>query len=202
RSGGGGGGGGGGAAASHSGTCSTVCSGGSAGLGFGSAGAGASAGSLDACCSGCCSGSSSRPSFSACRWAASVARKSSARGPSRMLARLRGIEHLLRELSVGLGGVPARVVFKDGGALHRGLRVANGLPDLRVEDEVAEILLQDLDRLARVQCALVVHRRKDAFDAHVGVQVLADHREGVLELDEAAQREVLALPWEDDAVRP
>src|SRR5436190_9827529 len=141
----------GGAASSiHSGTCSTVCSGGSTGLAAGS-------------------GSSVRPSFSACRCAASVARKSSASGPSRMLARLRAIEHLLREVAVGLRGAAARVVFEDGGSLHRGLRVADGLLDLRVEDQVAEVLLEDLDRLARVQRAAVVHGREDPLDPDLRV---------------------------------
>src|ERR1051325_8523733 len=170
----------------HSGTCSTVCSGGSTGVG---AGVG----------SGC--GSSVRPSFSACRCAASVARNSSASGPSRMLARLRAIEHLLRKLAVGLGGASAGVVFQNRGALHRRLGVANGFPDLRVEDQVAEILLEDLDRLARVQRAAVEHGRQDPLDRDVRIQVLADHRKRVLELDEAAQREVLALHRDDDPVR-
>src|SRR3954454_19698526 len=198
---GGGGGGGGGACFSHSGTCSTVFSGGSTGVGFTGAGGGAaSTGAASACCcSG--SGSGSRPSFSACFCAASVARKSSASGPSRMLARLRAMEHLLREIAVGLGGATAGVVFEDGGALHRCLRVANGLLDLRVEHEVAEVLLQDLHRFARVQRAVVVHGREDPLDPDLRVQVLADHRERVLELHEAAQREVLALHRDDDAVR-
>src|SRR6266576_3800486 len=142
-------------ACANPGTCSTVSSCGSSASGGGTV-----------------SGSP----FSACLCAASVARKSSARGPSRMLARLRAIEHLLRELAVGLGGASAGVIFEDGGALHRGLRVANGLANLGVEDEVAEVLLEDLHRLARVQRAAVVHRRKDPLDADVRIQVLADHR--------------------------
>src|SRR5436309_11478655 len=157
----------------HSGTCSTVCSGGSTGLAAGCAGSACSAGSA-----------SVRPSFSACRCAASVARNSSASGPSRMLARLRAIEHLLRELAVGLGGASAGIVFQHGGALDRRLRVANGLANPRVEDQVAEILLEDLHRLARVQRAAVEHRREDPFDRDVWVQVLADHRERVLQLDQ------------------
>src|SRR5437016_4862131 len=160
-------------------TYSTVCSGGSTGL----------------------AGSSMRPSFSACRCAASVARNSSARGPSRMLARLRAIQHLLRESAVRLGGAPAGVVLEDGGPLHRGLRVANGLANLRVEDQIAEVLLEDLDGLARVQRTAVVHRREDSLDLDLRVQVLADHRERVLELDEATEREVLALDGDDHAVR-
>ena len=55
--------------------------------------------------SGCCS---------CCRWAASVARKSSASGPSRMLARFRAIEHLLRQLPVRLSGRTRRIVFQHG----------------------------------------------------------------------------------------
>ena len=52
-----------------------------------------------------------------------------------------------------LGSLAVRVVLQDGHALHRRLRVADRLADPRVEDEVAEVLLQDLDRLARVQRA-------------------------------------------------
>src|ERR671937_1925653 len=166
----------------HSGTCSTVCSGGSTGLADGS-------------------GSSVRPSFLACRCAASVARNSSASGPSRMLARLRAIEHLLREVAVGRGGTPAGIVFQNRGSFHRRLRVADGLPDLRVEDEVAEVLLQDLDRFARVQRAGVEHRRQDPLDLDPRIEVLADHRKRVFELDQAAQREVLALHRDDHPTR-
>src|SRR5436190_6068692 len=170
------------ASSTHSGTCSTVCSGGSAGPGASAA-------------------SSVRPSFSACRCAASVARKSSANGPSRMLARLRAIEHLLREVAVGRSGTPAGLVLEHGGSLDGGFRVANGLADLGVEDELAEVLLEDLHRLARVQRAAVVHRREDPLNLDGRIEVLADHRERVLELDEAAQREVFALHRDDHAVR-
>src|SRR6185437_11340573 len=71
-------------ASSHDGTWSTVRSSGSV-VGAGAVSAG-----------GC--------SPSACRCAASVARKSSASGPSRMLARRRAIEHLLGEIAVHLRG--------------------------------------------------------------------------------------------------
>ena len=56
----------------------------------------------------------------------------------------------------------------------------------------------NLDRLARVQRAPVEHRREDALDPHLLVEVLADHGEGVLELHEPTQREVLALHRHDD----
>src|SRR3954451_13119794 len=190
------------ASSTHSGTCSTVCSGGSAGLAcVGLAWVGPACFGLGTTGASRAASSSVLPSFSACRCAASVARNSSASGPSRMLARLRAIEHLLRKLSVGLRGIPARVVLQDGGALHRGLRIANGLADLRVEDEISEVLLQDLDGLARVQRPAVEHRRQDPLDLDDGVQVLPDHRERVLELDQAAQREVLALHRDDHARR-
>ena len=55
-----------------------------------------------------------------------------------MLARLRAIEHLLREPPVHLGGIAGRVVGEHGAPLHRGLREPDRLADLRVEDEVAE----------------------------------------------------------------
>ena len=69
-----------------------------------------------------------------------------------------------------------------------------------LSDEIAEVLLQDLDRLARMQQPLVEHRRKDALDLDVRVEVLADHRQRVLELHEPAQRQVLALHRHDHAV--
>src|SRR5580765_6123054 len=83
---------------SQVGTCSTVDS-------CGSSAAGSSAGATCSCC----------------RCDASVALKSSASGPSRMLERFRAIEHLLREVAVVLGCVAARVVAQHGLSLHRRL---------------------------------------------------------------------------------
>src|SRR6266540_5849361 len=145
---------------SHVGTCSTVDS------------CGSSGGAAGAPCS-------------CWRCAASVALKSSASGPSRMLARFRAIEHLLREVAVEGSRVAVRVVAEHGLALHGSLRVADRLPNLRLVHEITEVLLQDLHCLLRVQEALVEHRRQDPLDLDVRVQVLADHRERVLELDEA-----------------
>src|SRR3954451_18860728 len=162
---------------SHVGTCSTVFS----------CGSSAGAGSFSPASSFFC--------------AASVARKSSASGPSRIDVRFRATtEHLLRQVAVHLGRFAGRVVLQHRLALHGRLRIADGLANLRVEDELAEVLLQDLDRLARVQQAAVEHRCQDPDDLDVRVQVLADHRERVLELDEPAQREVLALHRDDDTV--
>src|SRR5262249_21687246 len=155
--------------------------------------------------SGMCGTVSSSPSGTSCGGgapcfcAASVARKSSASGPSRMLARLRAIEHLLGELAIGLCGVAARVVLEDRRPLDRGLRVADGLANPGVEDEAAEVLPEDLDRLARVQRAAVEHRWEDPLDRDLRVQVIADHAQRVLELDEPAKREVLALHRDDHA---
>src|SRR5205085_1641635 len=115
-----------GAASRNAGACSTVSSCGSS--------AGAAGGSTGAA-----------SPLSACRCAASVARKSSASGPSRMLARLRAIEHLLGKVPVRLGRSTGRVVLEHRAALHGRLGVADRLADLRVEDEIAEVLLQDLD---------------------------------------------------------
>src|SRR6266545_5954535 len=146
------------------------------------------------------SGCSERCAFSCSAfWAASVARKSSASGPSRIDARfLATSEHLLRQIPVHRRCFSGRVVFQHGLALHRSLRVANRLADPRLEDEVAEVLLQDVDRFLRVQEALVEHRREDSDDLDVRIEVLADHRQRVLELHESAERQVLALHREDD----
>src|SRR6266498_2580727 len=170
----GGSGGGSGVTGSNGGACSTVSSSGSAGK-------------ASATDSGSCSGSGWW------RCAASVARKSSASGPSRMLARFRAIENLLRQVAVGVRSLAARVVLQDRGALHRRLGVADRLLDPGLEHELAEVLLEDLDRLARVQRTAIEHRRQDAHDRDVRVQVLADHRQRVLELDEPAQLVVLGL---------
>ena len=56
---------------------------------------------------------------SALRCAASVARKSSASGPSRMLARFLATEHLLRQVAVQLGRLALGLVGEDGRAPSR-----------------------------------------------------------------------------------
>src|SRR4051794_14410553 len=149
----------------------------------------------------CCCSSCGSAFFCPWRCAASVARKSSASGPSRMLARFLAIEHLLREVAVHPRCLPCRFVRENGGALDGGLCEANGLPNPRVVDEIAEVLAQDLVCLARVRDALVEHRRDDADDLDLRVQVLAHHRERVLELHETAQGEVLGLHGNDDPRR-
>src|SRR3954468_21913346 len=113
---------------SQVGTCSTVDS-------CGSSGGGASAGVPSSCW----------------RCAASVALKSSARGPSRMLARFRAIEHLLRELPIEIGCVAGRGVGEHRLPLHGCFGVAHRLANLGLEHEVAEVLLEDVDRFLRVQ---------------------------------------------------
>src|SRR3954452_5525461 len=145
------------ASSTHSGTCSTVCSGGSAGLAcVGLAWVGPACFGLGTTGASGAASSSVLPSFSAWRCAASVARNSSASGPSRMLARLRAIEHLLREVAVHRGRFPLRVVLQNRLALHRRLGVPDRLADPRVQHQVAEVLLEDVDRLARVQRPPVV----------------------------------------------
>src|SRR5438128_8732750 len=96
---------------------------------------------VDSCGS---SGGAAGAPCSCWRCAASVALKSSASGPSRMLARFRAIEHLLREVAVQLRGVAARVVAQHRLSLHWGLRVANRLADHRLVHQVAEVLLEDV----------------------------------------------------------
>src|SRR5215210_2216632 len=126
--------------------CSTVCSGGSAAASV--------------------SGAASPPS----RCCDSVRRKSSASGPSRMLARFRAIEHLLGEVAVERRGLAGRIVGQHRLAPDRSLRKADRLADAGVEDEVAEVLVQDLHRLARVQRAAVEHGREDPVDPDVRIQ--------------------------------
>src|SRR3954453_15101437 len=142
------------------------------GVGFGgasfAAGAGVGGGSVgSSCCAFCW------------RCAASVALNSSARGPSRMLARFLAIEHLLCEVAVHVRGFAGRLVTEHRQALDGRLREADGLANARVVDELAEVLAQDLVRLTRVREALVEHRRDDPDDLDPRVQVLAHHRKRV-----------------------
>src|SRR5438552_14415893 len=112
------------------------------GTGSGRGGAGVSTSSsqvgtcstVDSCGS---SGGASGAPCSCCRCAASVALKSSASGPSRMLARFRAIEHLLREVAVEIGSIALRLVTQHRLSLHGRLGAAPGLTALRVEDEAA-----------------------------------------------------------------
>src|SRR3954452_2608748 len=132
----------------------------------------------------------------------SVERKRSARGPSRMLARfLRAMsEDLLREVAVRARGLSRWVVLEDGAAADRRLGELDRLADPGLEDELAEVLLEDLHCLLGVDGPRVEHRRQDSLDLDAGGEVLPDHREGVLKLDEAAHREVLALDRHDHLV--
>src|SRR6476469_1896867 len=139
------------------------------------------------------SSATSASAASAAASARSVALNRAASGPSCMLWRFAIAKHLPGQIAVGPGRVPIGVVLEHGCALHRRLSVANRLLDACVEHERTEVFLQDLDRLAGMQGAGVEHGRQDALDAHIRVQVLTDHGERVLELDQAAQRQVLAL---------
>src|SRR4051794_22549114 len=125
----------------------------------------------------------------------SVLRKRAASGPSLMLARLplAIAEDLLRERPIGMGRDAVRVVLQHRHALHGSLCETDRLPDPGREHPVPEVLLEDLDRLLGVQGPRVEERGQDALDLDVGVEVLADHRERVLELDEAPHRQILAL---------
>src|SRR6202042_1428163 len=79
----------------------------------------------------------------------SVLRNRAASGPSRILARLAFamVENLLRELPVGLGRNAVGLVLEDRHPLPRRLGKADGLADARGELAVAEVFLEDLDRL-------------------------------------------------------
>src|SRR6476620_9186974 len=134
------------------------CEGSGTGSGRGGAGVSISSSQVGTCSTvDSCGSSGGASAGSCCRCAASVALKSSASGPSRMLARFRAIEHLLREVAVQLGGVAAGVVAEHRLALHGCLGIAHGLANPGLEDEVAEVILEDVDGLARVQQALVEH---------------------------------------------
>src|ERR687898_772539 len=134
--------------------------------------------------------------------ASSVERNRSARGPSRMLARLlRAMgEDLLGEIAVGTGCGALRVVLEDRGATDGSLGELDRLADPRLEHQLAEVLLEDLHRLLGVDGPRVEHRRQDSLDLDAGVEVLPDHLKRVLKLDESAHREVLALHRDDHLI--
>src|SRR5215218_7553216 len=115
--------------------------------GVGVRGAGRSSNSA---CGGAAAGGSAG---AACSWPSSVLRKRAASGPSRMLARLPLAirEHLLRQLAIGVGRRSRRVVLEHRHALHGSFRETDGLPDASAEHAVAEVLLEDLQRLLGVQ---------------------------------------------------
>src|SRR6185503_556997 len=88
------------------------CEGSGTGSGRGGAGVSISSSQVGTCSTvDSCGSSGGVSAGSAWRCAASVALKSSASGPSRMLARFRAIEHLLGQVAVGLGGRARRVVL-------------------------------------------------------------------------------------------
>src|SRR3954453_6080206 len=132
-----------------------------------------------------------------------VPRNRAASGPSRMLARLPPaiLEDLLGELAVGPRRQPIGIVLEHRHALHGRLGEPHRLLDARGEHPVPEVLLEDLDGLLGVQRPRVHHRREDALDVDVGVELLPDHRERVLELDQPAHGQILALHGDDLLVR-
>ena len=77
---------------------------------------------------------------------------------------------LTRQRPIGVCGGAGRVVLEDGAALDRRLCVPDGLPDPGRVHELTEVLLEDLDRLARMQRAAVVHRRDDPLDVTCGLR--------------------------------
>src|SRR4051794_9865969 len=164
---------GGGAADARSGGAAGVAaeagSGGAAGVAA-EARSGGAAGVAGASRSGDCSAGAAGTSSS------SVRRNRAASGPSRMLARLPLAigENLLREIAIGLGGHPVGIVLQDRHPLDGRFREANRLLDARGEHAVAEVLLEDLDRLLGVDGPRVHDRRENALDVGVRVLVLAD----------------------------
>ena len=100
-----------------------------------------------------------------------------------------------------LAALPFGSYLRTLSSADRRLGELDRLADPRLEDEVAEVLLEDLHRLLGVDGARVEHRRQDALDLDVRVEVLPDHLQRVLELDQPAHREVLALDGDDHLVR-
>ena len=109
-------------------------------------------------------------------------------------------QDLLRQIAIVLGRVALRIVLEHGAPFHGRLGELDRLADPRLEDELAEVLLEDLDRLLGVDGPGIEHGRQDALDLDLRVEVLPDHLEGVLELDEPPHRQVLALDRDDHLV--
>ena len=82
-----------------------------------------------------------------------------------------------------------------------GLGELDRLADPGLEDEVSEALLQHRYRLPRMEGSGVEHRRQDTGDLDIRIEVFLNHRERVLELEQPAHREVLALHRNDHLVR-
>src|SRR4051812_41746259 len=112
-----------------------------------------------------------------------------------MLARLPPAirKDLLRKISIGLCCHAVGLVLQHRGALHRGLREPDSLADPGGEDAVTEVLLEDLDRLLGMDRATIDERWEDALDLDVGIELLTNHGQRVLKLDQPAHRQVLAL---------
>ena len=81
-----------------------------------------------------------------------------------------------------------------------GLGEADGAPHDGVEDLVAEDLQHTGEHLAGVHGAAVEHGGQHAEDAQLGVEPVDDLVDRVGQQGDAAQREVLALQRDDDAV--
>src|SRR5450759_1910553 len=107
-----------------------------------------------------------------------VLRNKAASGPSRMLARLAFAmcEDLLRELPIGLSCHAVRLVLEHRHPLHGRLGESDRLADAGGEHAVAEVFLEDLDRLLGVDRARIHQGREDTLDVHPRVEILADHR--------------------------
>ena len=109
-------------------------------------------------------------------------------------------QNLLSELPVVVGGVALRIVLEHARAANRRLGELDRLADPRLEDQLAEVLLEDLHRLLGVDGPRVEHGRQDALDLHSRVEVLTDHLERVLKLDQPPHGEILALYGDDHLV--
>src|SRR3954469_7925164 len=139
---------------------------------------------------------------SPCSPSSSVLRKRAASGPSRMLARLplAIAENLLSQLAVAVRSLAVWVVLEHGHSLHGGLCEAHRLRYARGEDPIAEVLLEQFDRLLRMNGTRVDERGQNALDLNVRVEVLPDHGQRVLKLDQATHGQILALHGDDNFV--
>src|ERR1700736_1561739 len=115
-------------------------------------------------------------------------------------SRAEPVDDLACQRPICLGTTGFRRPRSDRFAGDTGLREAHRAGDDGVEHQVAEPLKDAVHHLAGVDGTRVVPGDQDAADRQLRVQPVVHLGDGVGEQREAAQREVLALGRDDDAV--
>ena len=104
------------------------------------------------------------------------------------------------QLDVARGAAAVGVILRHGHAVAGRLADAGVARDDRVEDHVAEVALQLLINLVGEPETGVIHGEQEALDAQAGIELGLDDADGVEQLADALQCEILGLDRNDDAV--